>query len=56
MRVFAQAGETELHVGYTPALRAQIVSPALRAFQQAMPNVHVKLHDWSYEKIARWSA
>jgi LysR family transcriptional regulator, benzoate and cis,cis-muconate-responsive activator of ben and cat genes len=52
VRVFAQAGETELHVGYTPALRAQIVSPALHAFQQAVPNVHVKLHDWSYEKIA----
>ena len=38
VRVFAQAGETELHVGYTPALRAQIVSPALHAFQQAVPN------------------
>src|SRR5260370_4940691 len=33
VRVFAQAGETELHVGYTPALSAQIVSPALHAFQ-----------------------
>src|ERR1700719_3637788 len=52
VRAFAQTGETELHVGYTPALRAQIVSPALHAFQQAMPNVHVKLHDWSYDKIA----
>ena len=51
VRAFAQAGETELHVGYTPALRAQIVSPTLRAFQQAMPKVHVKLHDWSREKI-----
>jgi DNA-binding transcriptional LysR family regulator len=30
VRAFAQAGETELHVGYTPALRAQIVSPTLR--------------------------
>jgi DNA-binding transcriptional LysR family regulator len=27
------------------------VSPALRAFQQAMPKVHVKLHDWTSEKI-----
>jgi LysR family transcriptional regulator, benzoate and cis,cis-muconate-responsive activator of ben and cat genes len=51
VRAFAQAGETELHVGYTPALRAQIVSPTLRAFQREMPKVHVKLHDWSYEKI-----
>jgi DNA-binding transcriptional LysR family regulator len=52
VREFAQAGETELQVGYSPALRARIVSPALHAFQQAMPQVHVKLHDWSYEKIA----
>jgi DNA-binding transcriptional LysR family regulator len=51
VRAFAQAGETELHVGYTPALRSQIVSPALHTFQQAMPNVHVKLHDWTSEKI-----
>ena len=51
VRAFAQAGETELHVGYTPALRAQIVSPTLRAFQREMPKIHVKLHDWSNEKI-----
>jgi LysR family transcriptional regulator, benzoate and cis,cis-muconate-responsive activator of ben and cat genes len=51
VRAFAQAGETELQVGYTPALRAKIVSPTLRAFQQVMPKVHVKLHDWSNEKI-----
>ena len=51
VRAFAQAGEAELHVGYTPALRAQIVSPTLRAFQREMPKVHVKLHDWSSEKI-----
>jgi LysR family transcriptional regulator, benzoate and cis,cis-muconate-responsive activator of ben and cat genes len=51
VRAFAQAGETELHVGYTPALRAQIVSPTLRAFQREMPKVHVKLHDLSNEKI-----
>jgi LysR family transcriptional regulator, benzoate and cis,cis-muconate-responsive activator of ben and cat genes len=51
VRVFAQAGETELQVGYTPALRAQVVSPTVHAFQQVMPKVHVKLHDWSYEKI-----
>jgi LysR family transcriptional regulator, benzoate and cis,cis-muconate-responsive activator of ben and cat genes len=51
VRAFAQTGETELHVGYTPALRAQIVSPTVRAFQQVMPKVHVKLYDWSYEKV-----
>ena len=52
MRAFAQAGETELHVGYSPLLGAQIMPAALRAFQQAMPKVHVRLHDWSNEKIA----
>jgi DNA-binding transcriptional LysR family regulator len=51
VRAFVQAGETELHVGYAPALRAQIVSPSLHAFQQVMPKVHVKLHDLSNEKI-----
>src|ERR1700756_1165618 len=51
VRAFAQAGETELQVGYSPALRTHIVSPALHAFQQAMPEVHVKLHDWTSEKI-----
>jgi LysR family transcriptional regulator, benzoate and cis,cis-muconate-responsive activator of ben and cat genes len=51
VRAFAQASETELHVGYTPALRAKIVSPTLRAFQQVMPNVHVKLHDLTNDKM-----
>jgi DNA-binding transcriptional LysR family regulator len=51
VRGFAQEGETELHVGYSPLPGAQVVPAALRAFQQAMPNVRVKLHDWSNEKI-----
>jgi LysR family transcriptional regulator, benzoate and cis,cis-muconate-responsive activator of ben and cat genes len=51
VRAFGQAGETELHVGYAQALRARLVSPTLRSFQQEMPKIHVKLHDWSYEKI-----
>jgi DNA-binding transcriptional LysR family regulator len=51
VRGFAQAGETELHVGYSPLPGAQIVPAALRAFQQAMPNVHVKLHDWTNDEI-----
>ena len=51
IRTFAHAGETELHVGYTPALRAQIVSPTLHEFREVMPKIHVKLHDLSYEKI-----
>jgi LysR family transcriptional regulator, benzoate and cis,cis-muconate-responsive activator of ben and cat genes len=50
MRGFAQAGEKELHVGYSPIASAHIVPAALRAFQQVMPNVHVRLHDWSNEE------
>src|SRR6476659_4660512 len=52
VRAFAQTGETELHVGYSPLPGAQIMPAALRAFQQAMPRVHVRLHDWSSEQIA----
>jgi DNA-binding transcriptional LysR family regulator len=52
VRALAETGEKELHVGYSPLPGAQIVPAALRAFQQAMPNVHVKLHDWSSEEIA----
>ena len=52
VRDFAQAGETELHVGYAPTLSGHILSATMRAFQKAMPNVHVKLHDWSNEEIA----
>jgi DNA-binding transcriptional LysR family regulator len=51
VRAFAQGGEKELHVGYSPLPGAQVVPAALRAFQQAMPNVRVKLHDWSNEEI-----
>ena len=52
VRAFAQTGETELHVGYSPLPGAQILPVVLRAFQQAMPDVHVRLHDWSNEQIA----
>ena len=51
VREFAQVRETKLHIAYSPALRTQVVSPALHAFQKLMPNVRVKLHDWSAEKI-----
>src|SRR6266853_660782 len=32
-------------------LQAQILPKILRAFQEAMPNVHVRLHDWSNNAI-----
>ena len=46
----AHAGETEIHVGYSPAPTALLLPATLRAFQRAMPNVHVKLHDWANEE------
>src|ERR1700751_4872094 len=52
VRDFAQAAETELHVGYAPTPSGHILSATMRAFQKAMPNVHLKLHDWSNEEIA----
>src|ERR1700751_4149792 len=52
VRDFAQAGETELHVGYAPTPSGPILSATMRAFQKAMPKVHVRLHDWSNEQIA----
>jgi DNA-binding transcriptional LysR family regulator len=52
VRAFAHTGETELHVGYSALPGAQIMPPALRAFQKAMPKVQVRLHDWSSEQIS----
>jgi DNA-binding transcriptional LysR family regulator len=42
--------ETEVHVGDWPIATAQIMPGLLRAYKKAMPNVHVKLHDWNVEK------
>jgi DNA-binding transcriptional LysR family regulator len=39
------------HVGYSPTPTAKILPKILRAFQRAMPNIHVKLHDWSNNAI-----
>src|SRR6476660_5953174 len=50
-RAIANAEPTELDVGYSPTPTAEIVPKILRAFQLAMPNVHVKLHDWSNNAI-----
>jgi DNA-binding transcriptional LysR family regulator len=41
----AADGKSELHVGYSPTPTSRILPPTLRAFQAAMPNVRVKLHD-----------
>jgi LysR family transcriptional regulator, benzoate and cis,cis-muconate-responsive activator of ben and cat genes len=45
------AGTRELHIGYAPSLTARFLPQALRAFQSAMPNVRVKLHDCSTEEM-----
>src|SRR5438309_3021208 len=46
-RAVASAHPTELHVGYSPTPFAEILPKTLRAFQRKMPNVHIRLHDWS---------
>src|SRR6266478_1909763 len=50
-RAIASAEPTELHVGYSPTPVAEILPKILRAFQRKMPNVHVRLHDWSNKDI-----
>jgi DNA-binding transcriptional LysR family regulator len=42
--------ETELQVGDFPLVAARIMPRLLREYKKAMPNVHVKLHDWPVEK------
>jgi LysR family transcriptional regulator, benzoate and cis,cis-muconate-responsive activator of ben and cat genes len=50
-RAVASAEPTELHVGYSPIPTAEILPKTLQAFQRAMPNVHVRSHDWSIKDI-----
>ena len=46
-RAVASTEPTELHVGHSPTPFAEILPKILRAFQRKMPNVHIRLHDWS---------
>jgi len=39
-------------VGYNPDTKRTHLVSNNTAFQKAIPNVHVKLHDWSNEEIA----
>src|ERR1700748_3362512 len=50
-RAVASAEPTELHVGYSPMPTAEILPKILRTFQRAMPNMHVRSHDWSNKDI-----
>jgi DNA-binding transcriptional LysR family regulator len=44
------AGKQELAVGDWPLGTGRIMPTLLHAYQQAMPNVHVKLHDWTVDQ------
>jgi LysR family transcriptional regulator, benzoate and cis,cis-muconate-responsive activator of ben and cat genes len=44
------AGKQELRVGDWPLGTGRIMPMLLRAYQQALPNVHVKLHDWTVDQ------
>jgi DNA-binding transcriptional LysR family regulator len=50
-RAVASAEPTELHVGHSPTLTVEILPKILRAFQRAVPKVHVRLHDFSSKDI-----
>jgi LysR family transcriptional regulator, benzoate and cis,cis-muconate-responsive activator of ben and cat genes len=47
LRVFANGGKGELHVGYAPSLTVNLLPAALRSFQAECPGVRVHLHDLS---------
>jgi LysR family transcriptional regulator, benzoate and cis,cis-muconate-responsive activator of ben and cat genes len=49
-RAIAGKRETELHIGDWPLATGRIMPTLLRAYQKAMPNVKVKVHDWPVEK------
>jgi DNA-binding transcriptional LysR family regulator len=44
-------GGSELHIGYAPSLTARILPQTLRAFQAELPDVRVRLHDFSTEEM-----
>jgi LysR family transcriptional regulator, benzoate and cis,cis-muconate-responsive activator of ben and cat genes len=50
-RAVARVEPAELHVGYSPTPVAEILPKILRAFQRAMPKMHVRLHDWTNQAI-----
>jgi LysR family transcriptional regulator, benzoate and cis,cis-muconate-responsive activator of ben and cat genes len=50
VRAIAGKRETELHIGDWPLATGRIMPVLLRAYQKAVPNVKVKVHDWPVEK------
>jgi len=49
-RAIAGKLATELRIGDWPLATRRFMPSLLRAYQQAMPNVHVKLHDWTIDQ------
>lgn len=47
VRALARGQSGDLHIGYSPSPTAEILPPALAAFQKAYPQVNVLLHDVS---------
>src|SRR5262249_27903604 len=50
VRARSIAGKQELRVGDWSLGTGRVMPALLRAYQQAMPNVHVKLHDWTVDQ------
>jgi LysR family transcriptional regulator, benzoate and cis,cis-muconate-responsive activator of ben and cat genes len=50
-RSIAATEPSELHVGYSPTPVAEVLPKTLRAFQHAMPKIHVRLQDWTNQAI-----
>jgi DNA-binding transcriptional LysR family regulator len=51
VRALARGEYGELHVGYAPSPTAEILPPALGAFQKSVPRVRLALHDLSSEEL-----
>ena len=51
VRALARGHYGELHIGYAPSPTAEILPPALAAFQKGVPRVKVLLHDLSTDEL-----
>src|SRR5688572_30338265 len=52
VRALARGEYGELHVGYAPSPTAEILPPALAAFQKLAPGVKLVLHDLAGDELA----
>src|ERR1700752_2010154 len=50
-RALARGEYGELHIGYSPTPTAEILPPALVAFQKAIPGVKIILHDLAGDEL-----